>query len=1142
MTRSRKHPLCFSRMAATFGPAVAVLALILLWTGAAPAAFAQHFGRNKVQYDTFDFRVLTTEHFDIHYYPEAEQGVRDAARMAERWYTRLSAALGHNFRERRAIIFYADEADFRQTNVIGGMIGEGVQGVTEGFRLRVVMPLTGSYADTDHVLGHELVHQFQYDMSQRAGVMGNFIRLPLWLIEGMAEYFSLGRADAHTAMWLRDAVIREAFPTLDQLSRDPRYFPYRYGQAFWAYVGGTFGDEAAVQLFRAAMAMPLDSAVVTVTGLSSDSLAARWEREVAETYLPFIRGKQAPPYRGRDLAGTTPERLAELGLTPLAGTRILARDIDAGDQNFSPQLSPDGRYVAFLSERDLFGIDLFLADAQTGQVIRRLQSVGTDPHLDAIRFVDSAGTWSPDGQRFAFVTFAQGDNEIAILDVASGEIIQRIQVTGVGSIKDPDWSPDGRQIAFNGISGGISNLYLVDVATGQARQLTSDRHADMQPTWSPDGRQIVFASDRGAATSFERMTFSPPKLSIFDFEQNAVEVLEVFPGSKHINPQFSPDGESVYFVSDRNGISNIYRLHRPTGDVYQVTDVATGVSGLTAVSPSITVARQSGTLMYSVFEAQAYNVYSLPIDETQGRVLRRGAGPDSPLAEERTPSVTRATDPVPAADPAPAPTLAPADTVVAAPDAAVPPVDPALAPADTLAAAPDEVVPPAEPELAPPITAAPLAMADTTVLGLLPPVGAVERTRVDRYLAAAEVGLPASAEHYPDRPYRPRLALDYITQPTAGIGYDPFMGFGVGGGIAMRFSDMLGDNILGVVVQANGTLMDIGGQAMYLNQRRRLNWGATVGHIPYLQVYFTNPASGIYRVLQRTFMTQAAGIGAYPLSQTRRFEANAGIRRIAYGFEADLIVGPNSIQRQRLDRDQAAALFGFADPSALDPMYLFDIGTAYVGDYSFFGFTSPVRGGRYRFGVDGTLGSFQFATATADYRRYFYWPDANLTFAVRGLHFGRYGPDAESGRLFPLFVGQGPLVRGYALTSYDMLTQEQAQETLNTLYGSRIGVANAEIRFPLFGTREFGLINFPYLPTEAVLFADAGMAWGRVGDTFANQQVGRSFSEQTPIFSAGAAARVNLLGALVLEFYYAAAFSRADDRVGVFGINFQPGW
>ena len=90
-----------------------------------PDARAQYFGQNKVQYDQFDFRSLETEHFVFHFYPEEEQAVRDAARMAERWYDRHTEVFLHRFDEKKPIIFYANDADFQQTNVTPRPISPG---------------------------------------------------------------------------------------------------------------------------------------------------------------------------------------------------------------------------------------------------------------------------------------------------------------------------------------------------------------------------------------------------------------------------------------------------------------------------------------------------------------------------------------------------------------------------------------------------------------------------------------------------------------------------------------------------------------------------------------------------------------------------------------------------------------------------------------------------------------------------------------------------------------------------------------------------------------------------------------------------------------------------------------------------------
>ena len=1042
-------------------------ALLLVTLLFAEAASAQYFGRNKVRYDNFDFQVLETEHFDIFYYPEEEQAARDVARMAERWYERLSTILEHEFEERKTIVLYADDADFRQTNVVSGTIGEGTQGVTEGLKQRVVLPMASNYQATNHVLGHELVHQFQYDIATRENKFQQFVRLPLWVIEGFAEYLSVGRRDAVTAMWMRDAVLRNAFPTLDQLSNDRSYNEYQYGQPFWAYIGGTYGDEAAARLFKQALYTPLDSAIVAVTGLTPDSLSVDWAEAMRSTYLPLIGDRALPAETVRELIenndGVFPDSLRRLD-----ARRVLARDVDSGDINISPQVSPDGRYVAFLSERDLFGIDLYLADAETGQIIKKLESVGSDPHFDAIRFIESAGTWSPDGRQFAYVVFARGDNEIALLDVESRNVTRRIAVSGVGAIKDPAWSPDGRRIAFTGIKGGIADLYIVDLESETVRQLTNDRYMDIQPVWSPDGQKLAFATDRGPGTDFDRLTFAEPRLAMYDISSGEIEVLNLFVDAKHINPQFSPDGRSLYFISNPDGYNNVYRVDLGSRALYRVTNVATGVAGIADFSPAFSVAKDNGRLLYTVFEAQKYAVYAMESTDTEG---------------------------VP-----------------------VEPIEPGME----------------------------AAM-------LLPPTDALDRSVVDAYLADASNGLPETRA-FPSHPYSPGLQLDYVSQPQIGATYDPNYGNGLGvaGAISFLFSDELSDHVVGVSVAANGTLRDIGGQAVYMNRGRRLNYGARVGHIPYVQVFIGTPPEGdaeaagfLTRYYQRTYVSDVGGIAAYPLNTTQRIEANAGYRRIGYGLEYDRFI----VEDGNIIFDGRQPVDDFSSPT----LHLGQGGVAFVGDYSYFGFSSPVRGGRYRIGVDGTVGSLEYATVTADYRRYLFlrppgFPDNfPLTFALRGLHLGRYGPDAESGRLFPLYLGYGTLVRGYSSGSFK--DDATYNEFLDRLYGSRLAIAGAELRLPLLGVSSYGLIDFPYFPTELVFFADAGVAWGTIDSfslvnadgTISSIPYGTALTEQTPIVSVGASLRLNILGTIVLEPYYAFPLSR-NDVTGVFGINFSPGW
>src|SRR5439155_173873 len=346
----------------------AAFAFILAALCGVQTADAQYFGRNKVQYEKFDWRILKSDHFDLFFYPSESLKVHDAGRESERWYARLSDIFRHQF-DRKSIVFYADHPDFEQTNVIGEQPSEGTGGVTEGLRTRVVLPFTGLYKDDEHVIGHELVHVFQYNIAETAPGTGGLARLnalPLWLIEGMAEYFSLGRNDALTAMWMRDAVMADKFPTIKQLTTDPRFFPYRYGQALWAYVGGRWGDREVVNVYRAALRLGWDQALIRVLGENQDSLSKDWAAANKAMYLPQLAGRTHPDSVGGKLVG-------------------LAR---SGDYNLAPTISPDGKLFAFFSSRNLFSIDLFVGDAQTGKIIKKLGGPSSDPHFDAISFIN----------------------------------------------------------------------------------------------------------------------------------------------------------------------------------------------------------------------------------------------------------------------------------------------------------------------------------------------------------------------------------------------------------------------------------------------------------------------------------------------------------------------------------------------------------------------------------------------------------------------------------------------------------------------------------------------------------------------------------------------------------------------------------
>jgi Tol biopolymer transport system component len=1008
---------------------IVAFALIALATPTTLSAQGAYFGRNKVQYHEFDFKVLKTEHFDIYYYPEEAAAATIASRMAERWYARLSQILTHELRGRQPLILYASGPHFRQTNAIEGDLGEGTGGVTEAYRRRIVLPFAGPLEATDHVLGHELVHAFQYDITNTdvSSGTGGALSMPLWFIEGMAEYLSVGPVDPLTAMWMREAARREKLPDIDHLD-NPRYFPYRYGQALWAYIGGKYGDKAVGQILRATIGRgTYADALQGILGVDVKTLSNDWHQAEFTAYAPIAEATRMP---------------AEIARTVIATTE------KGGAINVGPELSPDGTRFMFFSERDLFSIDLFLADATTGQIIRKITDTSTSAHYESLQFLTSAGAWDNTGTQFVFPGISKGEPLLSIVDVDKGRVIREIVLKDVDEVLNPAWSPDGTRIAFAGLVGGFNDLFVYDLKSDQLRRLTNDAFADMDPAWSPDGRQIAFSTDR-YTTKLETLDFGHMRLAAIDVDSGAIREIGGFTDGKNVSPQWTRDGRSLFFLSDRQGITNIYRIAAEGGSPAQLTNLLTGASGITALSPAMSAA--NGRVLFSSYENDGYSIYALD-----------------------TPEELAGTEPLDL------------------------PLNAAVLP--------------------------PRRTGDGPVY-----------TAINNVTA----GLPtatATAEEQPEA-YKPKLGLTFAGQPTFAVGANPF-GTYVAGGVSFLFSDVLGNHILATTAQVTNRFDEFGGQVLYLNRTHRWNWGVSLQQIPYVARAYgagTTIINGVpvyqedeYRIIQRDL--GALGSLSYPFSRSYRVEFGGGFRRI--GLSEDLTTRYYDYgSGQQLGEDKQ-------DLASEPALNLGVFSSALVFDTSINGITSPIRGSRYRLEYSQNAGSLTFSGFLADGRTYL-MPVRPFTLAFRGLFYGRYGADSGDYRLPTLYLGYPGLVRGYESSSFQSfecgVQPDGSCPTFDRLIGSRVGVANAELRFPLYGLFRRGEFYGP-IPVELAVFGDSGIAWGTT-----NLGGFRAGSDSKPASSVGMAARVNILGFAIAEIDYVRPLDR-PGRGWLWQFNFVPGF
>ena len=1016
--------------------------LCLLATPAEVLAQGDYFGRNKVQYRDFKWEVISTPHFEIYFYQGEEEAAYDAARMAERSYNRLSRILQHRFSGKIPIIFYASHTDFQQTNVLSGFISEGTGGVTEFNKNRILLPFTGSYAELEHVLTHELVHAFQGDVLYGAGPGVSILNpmafvAPLWFMEGMAEYLSLGGIDAYTHMWLRDAALQGYLPPSIP-AMDYSFGVYRFGQALFAYIGDRYGDRKIGEILRKTGRMRnVDQAFRSAIGKDIEQLSDEWNEHVRKTYLPQIRDFDKPQAFARQL---TDVRESRAGL------------------HLAPAISPRGDKLVFISNRSLYN-DIYLASAINGEVISKLVEGERSADFESLRFFSTSISWSPDERYIAFPAKVGARDALYVMDVRRKKVVRRIRVDLDGATS-PSWSPDGSKLVFVGLQGGQSDLYVVDATGGNLKALTRDRYTDRDPVWSPDGRTIAFSTDRGDVTNFRTLTFGYQQLALYDLDTGEVEKIPDQIG-KSISPQWSADGSKIAFISNRTGVSNIFIRDMENGETYQITNVLTGVTNVTAAGPAISWAQKADRMVFSALSWGGFDLFSI-------------SDPASLMKEpyDHAKSATPGASPV-AQQLAPPLRTAPSEETPAAGDGDAPSPDTGAATADIPSTSPDaasgtgQSTPEPERGKATTVQTVLTAPPDTTSApAATPPDEAPEETGSTELLQEPEfpfapvLGGIGPGGELPDttawidgtfqkKKYSPRFGLDYI---GGNAGYSTQ--FGLVGSSVLSFSDILNDHKILVGANVFGSLADANLLLQYTNLSRRVNWSVAAFQYSY----------DLLRGYQGPWLSQVTtqinrGVQLYfsrPFSRFNRFE-----------------IGIQGVNRTRELVDVSFNYFGIRRTrrGSLGSVYFIQPTAALVTDHTLYGITGPIAGARGRVEVTPTFGELQFTRVFVDYRAYFNVLQ-RYAFAFRLYGISSDGRDQE---LYPF---GGPFdFRGADYWS---------------VWGSKVALVNAEFRFPLIEVLAMGWpLPLAFQEIRGSLFVDAGSAWDQTtSSTQANQYAG----------------------------------------------------
>ena len=581
-------------------------------------------GQEEFYHPELEWRTIETPHFYVNYHEGEERTARVVAKVAEDVFGPVTA-LYHHVPDTKVSFIIKDYDDY--SNGAAYFYDNKV----EIWASALDFDLRGTHDWLRNVITHEFTHIIQmqtamkfgrrmpafylqwlgYESERRTDVLYGYpnilvsypvsgFNVPSWFAEGVAQYnrpqLSYDFWDTHRDMILRMYALDDNMLTWNEMSVFGKTSlgnesSYNAGFAFVYYLGRTYGDEKLREIsddLSSLTEVTIDGAIEKALGKSG--------REIYDEWRSSLRA---------DYASRTASIKSELR----AGEIIAP----VGFGNFYPEFSPDGRTIAYISNKEsdyfyLSSVYLYDVAAKKEKLLKNL--------------VRSTVSWSPDGKKIYYSKLSRSNPHWSnVFDVYSYDIALDEEVRLTHGLRgyNPAASPDGRTIVYAAEKDGTVNLFLMDADGGNVRQLTHYRDGEQvySPKWDPDGSRIIYDYSIRDGRDIAAVSASGGDPSFLvatpDDERNAV---------------FTPDGKAVIFASDRTGIFNLYRLDLASGETTQLTNVLGG-----AFMPSVNAA---GQIAYSSYTSSGYKIGLLggPGDEPRpGAVyaMRSGVGHDTPV-------------------------------------------------------------------------------------------------------------------------------------------------------------------------------------------------------------------------------------------------------------------------------------------------------------------------------------------------------------------------------------------------------------------------------------------------------------------------------------------------------------------------------
>lgn len=540
---------------------------ILLLTLTARAQMAnESYGRNRVQYRTFEWQYISSENFDVYYYEDRRRVATEAAQYLESEFDRITDLIGYPPYLKTKVFLYNSVTDMQQSNM--GMLGKQyrVGGETEFIKPYVEIAHPGNLEGFKEELILKvtdlMVHEMMFggslkDMFQSAVLMN----LPDWFIYGVSAYAARGwdaEMDDYARQFVQSKQVNKAFKLTGAEAT-------LIGQSIWNYVVEKYGKASVANILNYTRVIRNEQKSIYITlGIPFKQLVADWKRyygedqqRISTSYVSASDSLRLIPNHRKTIVYTT------------------------------MKISPDGRNIAY-AENDRGKYTVYVKSLETGKETTILND-GNKVFRQTVDTSLPLVSWA-DGHTLGVIGTRYGQHIFWLYDLTTRSKIPR-PLDRFSNIRSLNFSDNGRLAVISADQDGQNDLYLISTRRDRTRRLTNDLFDDFDPAFIPNSNTLIFSSNRTTDTvNTVRRDFSKAATNYNLFAYNLDTTTNVVSKvTNTLSRDYAPkavDGNTIYYLSDQRGIINLFRFNRETGVYAQVTNYQSSIKSFDLHSES----------------------------------------------------------------------------------------------------------------------------------------------------------------------------------------------------------------------------------------------------------------------------------------------------------------------------------------------------------------------------------------------------------------------------------------------------------------------------------------------------------------------------------------------------------------------------